>query len=82
MYLLLADESMEGFQTWDEWDPRLYEYQQRGANVLFFSFISPGDCYLIPFDQFLFLKMGQSWPLFNYFCSFLITISIIQIEKA
>ena len=29
-----------------------------------------------------FLKMGQSWPLFVYFCSFLNTIPIIQIEKA
>ena len=28
-----------------------------------------------------FLKMGQSRPLFVYFCSFLITISI-QIEKS
>ena len=29
-----------------------------------------------------FLKMGQSRPLFVYFCPLLITISIIQIEKA
>ena len=28
-----------------------------------------------------FLKMGQSWPLFVYFRSFLVTISI-QIEKS
>ena len=26
--------------------------------------------------------MVQSWPLFVYFCPFLITISIIQIEKS
>ena len=26
--------------------------------------------------------MGQSWPLFVYFRSFLVTISIIQIEKS
>ena len=24
-----------------DWEPRLYEYQQRGANVLFFTFINP-----------------------------------------
>ena len=30
---------------------------------------------------FFFLKMSQSWPLFVYFRSFLVTISI-QIEKA
>ena len=29
-----------------------------------------------------FLKMGQSWPLFVYFCYFLDTISIIEIEKS
>ena len=29
-----------------------------------------------------FLKMGQSRPLFVYFCAFLITISIIPIEKS
>ena len=28
-----------------------------------------------------FLKMGQTWPLFVYFRPFLVTISIIQIEK-
>ena len=28
------------------------------------------------------LKMGQSWPLFVYFCPFRITISIIQIETS
>ena len=26
--------------------------------------------------------MGQSWPLFVYFRNFLVTISIIQIEKS
>ena len=40
----------------------------------------------ISLDHFLhehfFKKMGQSRPLFVYFCSFLITISIIQIEKS
>ena len=35
----------------------------------------------IKFDHF-FKKMHQSRPLFVYFRSFLITISIIQIEKA
>ena len=31
---------------------------------------------------FFLKKMGQSRPLFVYFCPFLITISIIQIEKS
>ena len=25
----------------DGWEPRLYSYQQEGANVLFFTFINP-----------------------------------------
>ena len=25
----------------DGWDPKLYPYQQEGANVLFFTFINP-----------------------------------------
>ena len=33
-------------------------------------------------DVWFFLKMDQSRPLFVYFCSFLITISIIQTEKS
>ena len=33
-------------------------------------------------NSYCFFKMGQSRPLFVYFRSFLITISIIQIEKA
>ena len=33
-------------------------------------------------NQNVVLKMGQSRPLFVYFCIFLITMSTIQIEKA
>eukprot|EP00095_Tigriopus_kingsejongensis_P000832 snap_masked-scaffold63_size435493-processed-gene-3.3 protein:Tk00832 transcript:snap_masked-scaffold63_size435493-processed-gene-3.3-mRNA-1 annotation:"GA22559" len=44
LYLALADESAEGdFGTDSVWEPRLYEYQQTGANVLFFTFINPSD---------------------------------------
>ena len=25
----------------DDWEPKLYKYQQEGANVLFFTFINP-----------------------------------------
>ena len=41
MYILLADDTEEGYHTDDEWDPQLYPYQQEGANVLFFTFINP-----------------------------------------
>ena len=33
-------------------------------------------------SQKIFFPMGRSRPLFVYFCSFLITISMIQIEQA
>ena len=46
LYVLLADDtSVTGFHTRDcgedKCRPRLYEYQQKGANVLFFTFINP-----------------------------------------
>jgi hypothetical protein len=41
MYLPLADNTEEGFHDSSDWTPRLYPYQQRGANVLFFTFINP-----------------------------------------
>jgi len=41
IYIILADETVEGFETDSDWDPRLYEYQQNGANVLYFTFINP-----------------------------------------
>eukprot|EP00091_Calanus_sinicus_P014496 TRINITY_DN3205_c0_g1_i2.p1 TRINITY_DN3205_c0_g1~~TRINITY_DN3205_c0_g1_i2.p1 ORF type:complete len:386 (-),score=133.79 TRINITY_DN3205_c0_g1_i2:20-1177(-) len=42
MYILLADDSEEGYHTDDDgWEPLLYPYQQEGANVLFFTFINP-----------------------------------------
>ena len=41
MYVLLADDNHKGYETSSEWEPRLHEYQQKGSNVLFFSFIHP-----------------------------------------
>jgi hypothetical protein len=41
LYILLADDGMPAFSTSSNWTPRLYPYQQTGANVLFFSFINP-----------------------------------------
>merc|ERR1719219_2251282 len=41
MYILLSDDFEEGFETDSDWEPRLYPYQQEGANVLFFTFINP-----------------------------------------
>jgi len=41
MYILLADDTEDGFHTDSDWEPLLHEYQQTGANVLFFTFINP-----------------------------------------
>jgi len=41
MYILLCDDTEEGYETDADWDPKLYPYQQEGANVLFFTFIHP-----------------------------------------
>ena len=41
MYLALADDGIAGYHTDDLWAPKLYEYQQEGSNVLYFSFINP-----------------------------------------
>lgn len=43
MYILLADDTEDGFHSDnDDWEPLLYPYQQKGSNVLFFTFINPG----------------------------------------
>jgi len=41
LYILLADDDHEGFENNAVWQPRLYEWQQKAANVLFFTFIHP-----------------------------------------
>ena len=48
IYLLLADDSHEGYESNAEWEPELYEYQQKGSNVLFFSFIHPQTMQIPP----------------------------------
>merc|ERR1719244_338774 len=41
MYILLADDFNEGFETDADWEPSLFPYQQTGSNLLFFTFINP-----------------------------------------
>merc|ERR1719484_500714 len=43
LYILLADDTEDGFHTDDEWEPLLHVYQRIGANVLFFTFINPTE---------------------------------------
>jgi len=51
IYILLADDDHKGFESNAEWEPRLYEYQQKGANVLFFTFIHPQTMEIPPAYQ-------------------------------
>ena len=41
LYILLADDDHDGFESEADWEPRLFEWQQQAANVLFFTFIHP-----------------------------------------
>lgn len=48
MYLLLADDTVAGYTSTDNWQPALNDYQVTGANVLFFTFIHPGTMKVPP----------------------------------
>ena len=41
LYVLLADDTEDGFGTKADWEPTLFPWQQEAANVLFFTFIHP-----------------------------------------
>ena len=43
LYLSMADDTVEGYETDSDWNPELYEYQQVGANLLLFAFINPAN---------------------------------------
>jgi len=52
LYILLADDYHEGFETNATWNPLLYDWQQTNANVLFFTFIEPGTMSVpLPFKK-------------------------------
>ena len=42
-YIVLADNNEDGYQDTADWEPKLYDYQQTAANVLFFTFIDPSS---------------------------------------
>jgi hypothetical protein len=60
MYILLADDTEDGFHSDADWEPKLFEYQQKGANVLV-SFIVVFNKTFIPVEaihsSFLVLKI-------------------------
>lgn len=40
-YTLLADDTVSGYTSSDNWQPALYNYQIGGSNVMWFTFINP-----------------------------------------
>ena len=41
MLVEIFPSTFTSFHSDADWEPRLYPYQQQGANVLFFTFINP-----------------------------------------
>ena len=62
IYILLADNTEEGFDDEAEWDPKLFEYQQIGANVLFFTFVDPKTMKIPTAFEKLAATRGSSEP--------------------
>jgi hypothetical protein len=62
LYVLLADDSEEGFESEAEWNPELFEWQQVGSNVLFFTFIHPDTMDVPPSFQKLAASRGTDQP--------------------
>ena len=59
LYILLADDDEDGFDSNAEWNPELFPWQQKAANVLFFTFIHPGTMEVPPSFQKLAASRGS-----------------------
>ena len=67
LYILLADDSeckteSACFDSTAEWEPQLYEWQQEGSNVLFFTFIHPETMDVPPAFEKLARSRGTGKP--------------------
>jgi len=62
MYILLADNTEDGFHDDAEWNPKLFEYQQTGSNVLFFTFVDPKTMKIPKSFEKLAATRGSSEP--------------------
>merc|ERR1711892_629016 len=62
LYILLADDDEDGFESDADWDPELYEWQQEASNVLFFTFVHPGTMEIPPTFQKLAATRGTDAP--------------------
>jgi len=60
LYILLADDDEDGFDSKAEWNPELFPWQQKAANVLFFTFIHPGTMEVPPSFQKLAASRGSN----------------------
>ena len=61
LYLLLADD-FTSFGSNANWNPELYPYQQKGSNVLFFSFVNPSTMAVPPAFKALAKTRGTNAP--------------------
>ena len=64
LYILLADDDEEGYESHAEWEqePQLFEWQQQAANVLFFTFIHPETMDVPPSFRTLAATRGSGAP--------------------
>jgi len=62
LYILLADDSEDGFDSAADWNPELYSWQQESSNVLFFTFIHPGTMEVPPSFKKLAATRGSTAP--------------------
>eukprot|EP01084_Bolivina_argentea_P030950 57308_1 len=47
-YCLVADDSVVNYTSTANWQPKLYDYQINGTNVIFLTFVNPQDMPAIP----------------------------------
>merc|ERR1740124_1917179 len=62
LYVLLADDTEEGFESSADWDPKLFAWQQEASNVLFFTFIHPDTMDIPPSFKQLAATRGTGAP--------------------
>eukprot|EP00486_Rosalina_sp_Unknown_P001628 CAMPEP_0201565370 /NCGR_PEP_ID=MMETSP0190_2-20130828/4449_1 /ASSEMBLY_ACC=CAM_ASM_000263 /TAXON_ID=37353 /ORGANISM="Rosalina sp." /LENGTH=317 /DNA_ID=CAMNT_0047982767 /DNA_START=25 /DNA_END=978 /DNA_ORIENTATION=+ len=48
IYCLIADDTVSGYTSTAEWQPKLYDYQMNGLNVAFLTFINPTHMPAVP----------------------------------
>lgn len=62
LYVLLADDSEDGYDSLADWEPELFSWQQKSSNVLFFTFIHPDTMEVPPSFQKLAASRGTDAP--------------------